>query len=84
MIERRNEGAIVAAGALARELGIGLFYDTVVEPAAQLRRGETMQALRARVRQEGSRFTFDHHVPALDAFFHAVIAGAKAGRGRQA
>lgn len=44
----------------------------------------SMQALRARVRQERPRFTFDHHVPALEAFFHALIAGAKAGRGRQA
>ena len=87
MIQRRNEGAIVASAALTKKLGIGLFYDTIDELASQLRQPGTMRALREQVWQTRMQFSFDHHVPALEAFFHAVIeraAVAPAARGRKA
>jgi hypothetical protein len=74
MIQRQNEGAIVATQSLARELGIGLFYDSFDGLALALRDRARMQALRANVLRQRHLFTFDHHVPALVDFFREVIA----------
>jgi len=74
MIQQRNDGAVVATQTLVRELDLGLFFDTHEDLAAQLRDTARMQQLRERVWAERARFTFDHHVPALLAFFRQVIA----------
>ena len=76
MIQRANPGAIVASQTLARELGIGVFYDTVAGLAHQLRERSAMEAVRANVWAQRALFTFDHHVPDLVAFFRTVIASA--------
>lgn len=76
MIQRRNEGAIVATQALARSLDIGVFYDEIGELAATLRAPERMQALRDNVWRVRASFTFDYHVPALESFFRSVIERA--------
>lgn len=76
MIQRANDGAIVAAQSLAKKLGIGLFYRSIDELAAQLRDRAAMALLRERVWSQRAQFTFDHHVPELIAFFRSVIAGA--------
>lgn len=74
MIQRRNDGAIVASQSLARRLDIGLFYDTVGELALALRDRARLDALRANVLRHRPLFTFDHHVPELVRFFRKVIA----------
>ena len=74
MIQRRNDGAIVAAQTLARALDIGIFYDTIDDLALQLRDRAAMEALRENVWSQRSLFTFDHHAPELIAFFRKVIA----------
>jgi len=74
MIQRRNDGAIVATQSLARRLDIGIFYDTVGELALALRDRARMDALRANVLRHRPFFTFDHHVPELVRFFRSVIA----------
>jgi hypothetical protein len=74
MIQRHNEGAIVATQTLARELGIGLFYYGFDELALALRDRGRMHALRVNVLRQRHLFTFDHHVPALVDFFREVIA----------
>jgi len=74
MIQRDNRGAAVAVQTLARELGIGIFYDDIDGLAAQLRDTAHMGGLRQRVWQERARFSFDSHVPALLGFFRQVIA----------
>lgn len=76
MIQRRNDGAVVATQALTRQLGIGVFYDSVEELGQLLRNRAQMQSLRARVWQSRDQFTFDHHAPALIDFFRLVIASA--------
>jgi glycosyltransferase involved in cell wall biosynthesis len=73
MIQMRNTGAIVATQALAQRLELGVFYDSFDDLAAQLKNREAMQALRDRVWSQRQLFTFDHHVPALVAFFRQVI-----------
>ncbi len=76
MIQRRNEGAIVATQTLAEQLGIGIFYDSIEELGEQLRARDRMQGVRDRVWETRHLFTFDHHVPALLAFFDEAIAAA--------
>ena len=80
MIQRRNAGAIVAIQALVKKLDVGVFYDSVEELAQLLRQRERMQALRARMWNARSLFTFDQHVPGPVNFFRAVIASASRSR----
>lgn len=79
MIQRDNEGAIVAAQALARRHGLGVQYRSIDGLGAALRDGPRMAALREQVWRERRRFCFDEHVPALVAFFRAVIGSAPGG-----
>ncbi|MFS2024627.1 glycosyltransferase [Massilia sp. CT11-137] len=79
LIQRDNGDAVVAAQALARRLGVGVFYDGIDDLAAQLRDGSRMGALRTRMWAQREQFCFDTHVPDLVAFFRHVIATA--GRG---
>jgi hypothetical protein len=79
MIQRDNEGAIVATQALVRRYGLGLLYRSIAELGAALREQEPMAALREQVWRERRRFCFDEHVPALVAFFREVIACASPG-----
>lgn len=77
MIQRDNTGAVVATQALARALGIGVFYRDIPELAATLRAHVALEATRARVEATRTCFSFDTHVPALVAFFRQVIAAAR-------
>jgi hypothetical protein len=79
MIQRANEGALVATQTLARQLDIGVFYDRIEALAAQLHDQRRMGALREQVWRQRQRFTFDHHVPELVGFLRTVIAHASAG-----
>jgi hypothetical protein len=79
MIQRANEGAVVASRALARRLGLGVFYETVGDLAEQLRDGTRMRQLRHQVWRQREQFCFDRHVPDLVAFFRKVIDSAGAG-----
>lgn len=76
MIQRSNEGAIVASQAFARSLGVGLYYDTIADLAGPLRDRAAMETLRENAWSQRALFTFDHHVPALIAFFRALMASA--------
>lgn len=77
MIQFDNAGAIVAAQALARRLGIGIFFDSIDGLARQLYDGVRMAALRERVWQLREQFCFDGHAPALVAFFERIIDHAR-------
>lgn len=76
MIQFDNGGAIVAAQALARRLGIGVFFDSIEGLARQLQDRAAMAALRERVWQVRDQFCFDLHAPGLVDFFGRVIAHA--------
>ncbi|TFW31298.1 glycosyltransferase [Massilia horti] len=80
LIQRTNDGAVVATQALARRLGIGVFYDSIEELGAKLHDHDNMGRLRARMWDQRCQFCFDNHVPALVAFFRKVVAGAGSGR----
>jgi hypothetical protein len=73
MLQKANDGALVATQTLTRQLGVGIFFDTMDQLAAQLRDRGQLQAVRDRVWQQRHLFTFDHHVPELVDFFRRVI-----------
>jgi hypothetical protein len=73
MIQRANDGAIVATQSMGRELGISVFYTSIGELAAKLHDRHAMDAVRENVWNSRALFTFDHHVPALTAYFRTVI-----------
>jgi hypothetical protein len=78
MLQKANDGALVATQALTRQLGVGIFFETMDQLAVQLRDREHLQTIRDRVWQQRHLFTFDHHVPELVDFFRQAI---KAGGG---
>lgn len=79
MIQRRNDGAVVATERLARELDVGLYFGDLDDLAAQLRDGARLAALRANAWRHRQYFTFDAHADRLIAFFRRVVA-MSAGR----
>ncbi|MDQ1918953.1 glycosyltransferase [Massilia pseudoviolaceinigra] len=83
MIQRSNEGAIVATQSLSHRLGTGLFYDSIGHLGALLRDRPRMDALREQVWSQRAQFTFDAHVPELVAFFRRVIAAAGSNDARR-
>ena len=80
MIQQANEGALVATQTLVRQLGAGIFFDTIEQLGERLRDRESLRAVRAQVWRQREIFTFDHHVPALVAFFRTVIDFAREKR----
>jgi hypothetical protein len=79
MIQRDNEGAVVATQNLVRRLGLGVCYRSVADLGAILHDTQTMAQLREQVWQQRFEFCFDTHVPALLAFFRTVIGQAAPG-----
>lgn len=73
MIQPVNDGAIVATQTLSQQLGIGLFCTSIEDLAVRLRDREGVAAIRENVWRQRRLFTFDHHAPALEAFFRRVI-----------
>lgn len=73
MIQQANDGSVVATQTLARQLGGGVFFETLDDLAATLRDRERMSAMREQVWAQRRLFTFDHHVPALVDFFREVM-----------
>jgi hypothetical protein len=73
MLQKANDGAIVATQTLVKQLGTGIFFDTMDELVSQLRDPEQLQTTREQVWQQRHLFTFDHHVPKLVDFFRGVI-----------
>lgn len=84
MIQRDNEGAVVATQALARRFGLGLAYRSIEELGAMLYDSQRMGQLREQVWSQRFQFCFDTHVPELVAFFRTVIGLAEPGARRPA
>jgi hypothetical protein len=79
MIQRDNEGAIVAAQTLLRRLGVGVFYRSIDELSTILHDHAAMARLRERMWSQRFEFCFDTHVPRLVDFFRTVIEHAAKG-----
>lgn len=81
MIQQANPGSIVAAEALTRRLGTGVFFDRFDELGGMLREEAAMKACREAVRAHRDLFTFDAHADALVAFFREAMASRKTRKG---
>jgi len=85
VIQRRNDGAIVATQELADRLGIGVSFTAFDELAATLADDRVMAARRAAMATSRSAFTFDHHADGLVAFLRRTIErSSRRHRGRAA
>jgi len=73
MLQKNNDGHIVAIQSLVKKLDVGLFFNDMVELKQALQNQERMQQLRDNVWRQRALFTFDHHADELIAFFREVI-----------
>jgi glycosyltransferase involved in cell wall biosynthesis len=73
LLQRNNEGAVVATQSLVQSLNIGLFFSNMAELKEQLSDQEHMKQLRKNVWNQRHLFTFDAHVDDLIQFFRTVI-----------
>ena len=74
MLQRANDGHIVAQQSLVRELEIGLFLHEPDQLARELSDPARMNRLRETLSRRRLEFTFDHHADRLVAFFRDVTA----------
>jgi hypothetical protein len=82
LLQRDNQGHIVATDRLVREGGYGLFGRDMADVAAALRDRGRVEAARRRLWRDRAAFTFDHHVDRLIALFEAARAySAASGKG---
>jgi glycosyltransferase involved in cell wall biosynthesis len=73
LLQYDNQGAIVAAQTLARQLDIGVFFTEMAHLREQLRDQQRMAQLRENIWRQRDSFTFDAHADRLIAFFRDVI-----------
>ncbi|HEX2043940.1 MAG TPA: glycosyltransferase family 2 protein [Acidimicrobiales bacterium] len=73
VLQRDNQGSIVATQSLVRERDLGLFFSDFGELGQQLRDQPRMDRLRERVWQQREEFTFDFHADGLVDFLRRAI-----------
>lgn len=74
MLQRNNDGHIVATQSIVKKHDIGLFFNSMSELATQLFDKDRMQQLRANVWNVRHLFSFDHYTDELIDFFREVIS----------
>jgi len=79
MLQRDNDGHIVATQTVARARGLGFFFRDMAGLAEQLRDRRAVEAARANIWARRREFTFDAHADALIALFRSAI-DVRAGR----
>jgi len=77
MLQRNNEGHIVAIQSVVKKLNLGLLFNDMKELGELIRDKQSMHALRQNVWNQRELFMFDHHVDDLIAFFKSVISNHK-------
>lgn len=73
MIQKDNNGHIVAMQSHITKNNLGIFFTTYEELAAKLKDEIQMGELRQNIQEHRLSFTFDYHVNDLIDFFHKVI-----------
>jgi hypothetical protein len=77
MLQRNNEGHIVAIQSTVKKFNLGLFFNDMNELGQLLRNRQQMQQLRESVWNQRHLFTFDYYVDSLTGFFNEVIHKTK-------
>jgi hypothetical protein len=73
MLQKSNDGHIVATQSLVKKLNLGLFFNNMHELGELLRNQELMASIRENVWRQRSQFMFDTHVEELVSFFRKVM-----------
>lgn len=73
MLQKNNDGHLVASQKLLSELGIGILFNSFEELGTRLRDKQTMSLIRKKVWKKRLIFSFDYHMPDLINFFVEVI-----------
>jgi glycosyltransferase involved in cell wall biosynthesis len=73
MLQRNNQGHIVAMQSKVEELNLGICFDSYGQLGNLLKNNELMQELRRNVLMHRYKFSFDYHLPALTGFFREII-----------
>lgn len=77
MIQKNNDGHIVAAQNIMKKLNMGIFYSSYEELGEQLRDREKMDKIRANCWKQRMYFSFDHHLGEFIEFLRDVIQKKK-------
>lgn len=83
MLQRNNEGHIVAIQSLAKKLNAGLLFNDMKELGSLIRNKQLMSEIRTSLWNQRHLFTFDHHVNTLVEFFEAVIEKRNSRRSKE-
>jgi hypothetical protein len=73
MLQRNNDGHVVATQSAVKKLGIGLLFNDMQELGNCMRDRESMKRLRQNTWKQRHLFMFDYHVKGLEMFFRQVI-----------
>lgn len=73
MIQKRNEGHMVAIQSYMQQLDVGYFYDNMDSLANCFQDQQRCEQVRKNIWNHRHLFSFDFHVKALTDFFHEVI-----------
>lgn len=73
MLQRDNSGHLVAMQSLIRSLDAGVFFTSIPDLGAQLRRSDTLARVRDNVWNNRHAFTFDHQADKLISFFRSLM-----------
>lgn len=76
MLQKNNNGHIVAIQSLVKKLNLGLFFNSMAELKQLLSNKKLMEEVRNSVWEQRHLFTFDYHADELIDFFKKVIAQA--------
>ena len=74
VIEKENEGNIIAISNYTQKLGVGIRYKSVDNLRTQLENKEKMQQLKEHVFKCRHRFYFDEYIPMMIREFNKVIS----------
>ena len=73
MLQKNNEGHVVAIQSMVKKLNTGVFFNSMAELKEIFQNKELMNGIRDNVWQQRHLFTFDYHADALISFFRDVI-----------
>lgn len=77
MLQKNNDGHMVAMQSLVKNKNMGLFFNNMHELKQLLSDKSLMKNIRQNVWEQRSFFTFDHHADELVEFFRKVIQKSK-------
>jgi glycosyltransferase involved in cell wall biosynthesis len=75
LLQRENDGAIVATQALAKSRDMGIFFTEMEELGEKLRERDSVTRASQRSWEQRGEFLFDTHADRLISFFRNVIDG---------